>query len=162
MKKHLLSVAGFVMDYTRRLADGIPEEQMVDQPHPGMNTPAWVLGHLAIAYDFGLVHTGGKLALPREWLTKYGPGSSPLLAEPRHSKAELLAAVERTHAALVEAVRGVDEEQLTQPHDFEPMKKVLPTRGDMLVHLLTTHAVSHLGQLSAWRRIKGLPAVLGF
>lgn len=162
MKESVLRVAGFVLEYTRRLADGIPEEQMVDQPAPGLNTPAWILGHLAIAYDFGLAQVGGQFTLPPEWLKAYGPGSSPVVPEPRHSKAELLATGERLHAALLDAVRSASDEFLAQPHNFDPMKQATPTRGDFLVHLLTTHPVSHLGQLSAWRRLKGMPAVLGF
>jgi hypothetical protein len=150
------------MEYTRRLADGIPEEQMLDQPAPGMNTPAWILGHLAIAYDFALVQAGKAYTLPRDWLKTYGPGSSPALSEARHSKAELLSTLERLHADVLQAVKETTDEHLAQPHDFEPMKKVMAARGDLLLHLLTTHPVSHLGQLSAWRRFKGLPAVLGF
>ena len=35
----------------------------------------------------------------------------------------------------------------------------LPTVGDLLAHLLTTHSAYHLGQLSTWRRAAGLPEV---
>jgi len=38
---------------------------------------------------------------------------------------------------------------------------VLPTRGDLLAHILTTHEATHLGQLSAWRRQLGFPPVRG-
>jgi hypothetical protein len=30
----------------------------------------------------------------------------------------------------------------------------------MLLHLITTHPMLHLGQLSAWRRAMGLPGVI--
>jgi hypothetical protein len=42
------------------------------------------------------------------------------------------------------------------------MEKHAPRMADFVAHLMTTHAASHLGQLSAWRRLRGLPAVLGF
>jgi hypothetical protein len=32
----------------------------------------------------------------------------------------------------------------------------------MITNLLLSHAMLHLGQLSAWRRLNGLPGVLGF
>ena len=60
-----------------------------------------------------------------------------------------------------DAVKGVTAAQLAAPSPFAPMLELLPTAGDLLAHVLTTHATMHLGQLSAWRRLKGLPAVLG-
>ena len=33
----------------------------------------------------------------------------------------------------------------------------IKSKGDLLNHILTTHFASHLGQLSSWRRLMGLP-----
>ena len=42
---------------------------------------------------------------------------------------------------------------------FDSMAETLPTLADLLSYLLSTHEAMHLGQLSAWRRQLGLPAV---
>ena len=34
-----------------------------------------------------------------------------------------------------------------------------PTLGDGLVWMIASHENIHLGQLSAWRRVQGLPSV---
>jgi uncharacterized damage-inducible protein DinB len=47
---------------------------------------------------------------------------------------------------------------MPQPGPF--LQKELPTLGDILGHLMTTHPSLHLGQLSTWRRVIGLPPVL--
>jgi hypothetical protein len=51
---------------------------------------------------------------------------------------------------------------MSEPHTLELrfLKGPLPTVGDLLAHLMTTHEAAHLGQLSAWRRLLGLPGVL--
>jgi hypothetical protein len=38
-------------------------------------------------------------------------------------------------------------------------KEIMPTVGIALPYLLLVHENQHLGQLSAWRRVLGLPAV---
>jgi hypothetical protein len=37
------------------------------------------------------------------------------------------------------------------------MKDALPTAREAVAFLLTAHLADHLGQLSAWRRMIGLP-----
>lgn len=153
----------FVLDYTKKLAQGIDESQMTLQPAPGMNTPLWILGHLAIASDFAATSLGLPMNCPRAWHKAFGPGSDPNAVRPPHpTKAELLQIIEANHARIAEALQSVTPEQLAQPNTFEPTTRAFPTVGDLLAHLMTTHPTMHLGQLSAWRRLQGLPAVLGF
>ncbi len=162
MKQSILGLSEFVGDYTRKLADGIAEEQMAAQPAPGLNTPAWVLGHLAMAYDYGTHLLGGTHCAPPGWGKIFGPGSSPVPPAGCPNKADLLAGCEAARKGLCAALASATEAKLAEPNPFGPMKPFAPAMGDFIAHLLTTHAVSHLGQLSAWRRLQGLPAVLGF
>lgn len=153
----------WVLDYTRKLAAGVTEEHLTDQPAAGMNTPLWIFGHLAVASDYALMFLGGSRDCPKEWHKAFGPGSDPAAVPPPHpTLAEMLSAFEANHKRVVAALKTVTEEQLAKPNPFEPTKAAFPTVGDMLGHLLTTHPMLHLGQLSAWRRLRGLPAVLGF
>jgi hypothetical protein len=153
----------WVLDYTRKLANGIDDAQMTVQPAPGMNTPVWILGHLAIASDFAGMFLGLPMACPKVWHKIFGPGSDPSkVPTPHPTKAELLAQIEANHARVTEALRTATPEALAKPHTFAPTRDIFPTIADMLAHLMTTHPTLHLGQLSAWRRLHGLPAVLGF
>lgn len=153
----------WVLDYAKKLAHGIDEDKLTLQPAPGFNTPLWIFGHLAIAADFAPMFLGLPRGCPKEWHKVFGPGSDPTAVPlPHPSKAEMLAAFESAHHRVVEALKTATPETLGKPHSFAPTKDVFPTVGDMIAHLLTTHPMLHLGQLSAWRRLQGLPAVLGF
>jgi hypothetical protein len=48
-------------------------------------------------------------------------------------------------------------EQLAQPTANPRMKDALPTAREAVAFLLTAHLAGHLGQLSSWRRMIGLP-----
>ena len=159
----VLTLNAFVLDYAGRLADGILEEQMDDQAAPGMHPPRWILGHLAIVYDYGVKLLGGAPITPPEWGKAFGPGSAPASCpSPAPSREHLLAALAQGNKELGELARQAAPEKLAGPHGFKPVEAALPTLADFLAHLMTTHACSHLGQLSAWRRLRGLPPVLGY
>ena len=159
----VLTLNRFVLDYALKLAEGISEEQMDHQPAPGMHSPRWILGHLAIAYDLGASLLGGHPMTPSDWAKAFGPGSDPASCpSPPPSKQVLLNFLAAGNARLAELARGADPDKLAAPHPFKPLQQSMPTLADLVAHLMTTHATSHLGQLSAWRRLCGLPAVLGF
>ena len=157
------TLARFAAGYARSLAADLDDAALADQPAPGVNHPAWILGHLAIATDYARQLLGLPMACPQAWHAQFGPGSTP---EPDRAsyptKAELLGALEAGIAAVLEALPGADPAALAQPHGVPIafLKDAFPTRADLLAHLLTTHAAAHLGQLSLWRRWKGLPGVL--
>jgi DinB superfamily len=152
----------FVLRYCRRLVDDVPDAEMADQPTPGATHPAWVLGHLAIAADFAVVRLGGSPACSPAWRQLFGPGSSVLADRGAYpSKEELLAAVTSGHDRVVEAARRATPEILDRPQPGPFYLEDFPTVGDLVAYLMTTHSSLHLGQLSAWRRMKGLPSALG-
>lgn len=151
----------FVLKYCRLLTADLSDEQMTRQPVPGTNHAAWILGHLAIGTDSAARLLGARPACPPEWRTKFGPGSvvvTDVNAYP--GKGELLAAIEAGHARVAELAATAEAERLARPHGLPILKEELPTVGDLLGHLMTTHPATHLGQLSAWRRMMGLPGVL--
>ena len=122
-----------------------------------------VFGHLAVCTDYGLKLLGQPTPCPKEWHAAFGIGSDPAVPPSlQPGKAELLEAIASGHARLNAAMRGATPEQLNavNPHDF--LVGALPTVGHLLAQLTTAHPAMHLGQLSAWRRLNGLPGVLGF
>ena len=102
--------------------------------------------------------------MPAAWGENFGPGTTPLEYadgfEPP-TKAELLAAIREGHARVEAALDDADLDALAldDPNPIEFLREPFPTKRDFLAHLLTTHDAIHLGQLSAWRRAAGLPAV---
>jgi len=153
----------WVIDYAKKLAVGIDEDRMAFQPAPGLNTPLWIYGHLAMASDFAGVLLGAERGCPKAWHLAFRPGTDPAaVPQPHPTKQELIAALEANHARVVAALKTVTPEQLAKPNTYEFTKAAFPTVADMVANLLTTHPMLHLGQLSVWRRLNGLPAVLGF
>ena len=155
-----LAINSLAMDYLRKLVAEIPDERMAEQPFPGMNHPAWTLGHLAVAYDYA----GKCMGLPVEllrWHPKYAPGTTP---DPDRSKyppkAELLGKLEANAARIVAAVRTADPATMTGPQPVEFLRPQIETVGQLLSHLLTSHIAVHLGQLTVWRRMLGMKGVL--
>jgi hypothetical protein len=64
-----------------------------------------------------------------------------------------------SHDALFEMLPRISDAQLLAPHPEERLLSRFPTVGSFIAYLLTAHANSHLGQVSAWRRCIGLGPV---
>lgn len=143
------------------LAEGIDDEHLATPAPGGGNTPVWIFGHLAVVASSAVQRLGGVPTCPEDWGPRFGPGSKPPApSDPRPMKAELLAALTRGHERLTLAVQSAPPDALSQPHNIPFLLEALPTRGDLLAHVMTTHEAFHLGQLSLWRRQMGLPSVL--
>lgn len=151
----------FVLTYCHKLAADVEDEKFAYQPYPGANPPAWIVGHLAVVTDYILMFLGQPRQCPEDWAKKFGPGSTPSgnLAD-YPPRAELMAALERGHQKVDEAIQKVAPQMLGAPNPFEPMREFAPTLGEMLSHMMTTHPAFHMGQFSTWRRIQGKPGVL--
>ncbi|HEX4611844.1 MAG TPA: DinB family protein [Urbifossiella sp.] len=146
--------------YARELVADIPDEELVEQSVPGLNHPAWTLGHLVIAADYGLMVLGQQPIAPEGWGSLFNPGTVP---DPNRatypSKNELLNAYEAGHAAFAAAATGLDEARAATPNPVADFRHRFPTLGDFVSYLLTTHEATHTGQLSAWRRTMGKQGV---
>jgi hypothetical protein len=155
-------LCGFATTYCRKLVQDIPEEQLAVQPAPGMNHPAWVLGHLAVVGDSGLRMLGQPAQCPREWRALFGMGSQPGTDRAAYPTCEaLLGRVESIYGALRRALQAAPRAVVEAPHSAPFFKDELPLVADLIAHIMTTHFASHLGQISAWRRTQGLAGVLG-
>jgi hypothetical protein len=157
----VIPVYNFTLTYAQKLVADLPDEQMCAQPVPGrvMNHPAFILGHLAWAEDGAASFLGGEPTLGADWKALFGMGETPQADRSRYpAKAALLKELEGAHARLVAAVSGATPDVLAKPAP-ERMRNRFPTVGHALLGLMTGHASSHLGQLSAWRRAMGFPSV---
>jgi hypothetical protein len=153
-----IKVNAFLMGYTKTLTGDIADARMAEQPMSGINHPAWVLGHLALTADNVAGRFGSQKTLPAEWGTLFGAGSKPTSTRTDYpTKDKLFEAFEQTYRKLRELVQNVKPDQLAQPNWNPRAKEVLPTAGDMVAFILTGHVGVHLGQLSSWRRMIGMP-----
>ena len=148
---------------TLKLVADLSDEQLCVQPAPKTNHPAWVLGHLLLV-DYSFLKTIGGPDLPA-WVddalrATYGGKSEPVADrtkyQPKRFYIERLAAVrEQIYARL----KTLTDQDLAQPHPDPARRERMPTVGHAIVFYGTWHEAYHSGQLSAWRRVLGLPAV---
>lgn len=153
-----LRINEFLVGYGKVLVGDLDDSRLAEQPVAGVNHPAWVLGHLTITTFRGRELLGQSVAVPAGWKELYAGGSQPSTDRARYaSKDELLAAFESGFAGLRDAVRQATPERLAQPNEHPRLKGALPTVAGMIGFLLTGHVGIHLGQLTTWRRLIGLP-----
>jgi hypothetical protein len=149
----------FLIDYCRMLLADIADERLTEQPLPGVNHPAWILGHLAFSGDLAVVRLGGEKQLPESWTKLFGIGTQVSSARADYpSKDELLQAVEERFAVARQLAQPATAEQLSalSASTNARIRKALPTAREGVAFLLTAHLAGHLGQLSSWRRMIGL------
>jgi hypothetical protein len=155
-----IQVNVFLMQYCQRLVGDIADLRLAEQPAPGVNHPAWVIGHLAWTADRVLEKLGAPETLAPEWKTLFGRGSTPSSSRAVYaSKDELLRALERAYEQLRQKAASLSPEQLAEPTTDPRAKETLPTLNDIVTFVMTGHMGVHLGQISAWRRMIGLPSL---
>ena len=153
MLQHVVFAYGFNLNIAKRLVRDLTAEQMCQQPHGVVNHPAWSLGHLASASVGLLKALGQQASLPEGWAEAFKTGGIPSSDPSGYpSKDELLSTLESLHDRVTTAVKAADSATLATPHPHEGTRKHFPTIGDMVVFLMTSHEMDHLGQLAAWRR----------
>jgi hypothetical protein len=154
-----LALNGFGTHYLAKLVAQTPDERLAEQPAPGMNHMAWTLGHLAVAYDYVAKCLGQPLTLLR-WHPTYAPGTKPVPDRTAYPpKDELTAKLEENRQRILPFVRAADRSLLQGPQPVEFLKPHVETIDHLVAHLLTTHVLNHVGQLSAWRRAAGMTGV---
>jgi uncharacterized damage-inducible protein DinB len=146
---------------TLQLVADLDNDLLDHQPAPGMNHPAWVLGHL-LALDAlllsWLVPEQGS-SIETEWMQTYGPSSAAVsLRDKFLPKQVYLDRLRETGKRLQTALQGKTVADLAREHPKPASRSVFPTLGHVLQYALW-HEGYHGGQLSAWRRVQGLPTV---
>jgi len=147
------------VDYGSKLVADLTDEQMIVQPGAGVNHPAWVLSHMNAYHPVIVALVKGELFDdPKDH--PFGMKSKPMSdASVYASKQQLVddwvTGHEQVEAALTQAGDGAMGQAVKLPR-WVPF---LPTVGIALPYLMLVHENTHLGQLSTWRRVQGLPSV---
>jgi len=75
------------------------------------------------------------------------------------SKDKLIGDYVTSHEKVISQLEAADASVLETPIQLERWQSFMPTVGFIVPYLLCNHENIHLGQISAWRRIQGLPSV---
>lgn len=147
------------LDYAKRLLADVPEDRMIYQPAVNMNHPAWIFSHLNLYHPvITAMLTGHEVTDPKGH--KFGMQSKPQCDASLYAgKTELIGEYERGHNAVVDALRTDGEGVLARATPLERWRDAMPQIGVALPYLMLVHESTHLGQVSVWRRIQGMPSV---
>ena len=157
MLDHVTYLYGFNLEFAERLVKDLSDEQMAAQSGGVINHPAWSLGHLVVAADHMGRLLGLESTLPEGWRETFKTGGEPSDGPSTYpSKGEILGALREQHVRNTAAAKTVDASRYAEPHPDEATRDHFPTVGDMVVFLMTSHEMDHLGQIAAWRRAMGL------
>lgn len=128
------------------------------------NHPAFALGHLCL--------------YPAKVLAALGQDVSPVQAPAKFEElfskeavcrddadgtlyppaSQIIEFFSSSYAQAMAALRAASDEQLAAPNPYDtPMRQLCPTVGALVNFYMTGHVTLHLGQVSAWRRMEGLP-----
>jgi len=162
MLESFLATLGHTRNQTLKLVADLTEDQMVVQPAPKMNHPAWVLGHLIqVDCSFLSLITGQPMPawIDDAWKANYGGGSAPVADKTKYkSKQFYLETLSNLREQIVARLRQMKPEDFLKAHPDPARRERFPTVGHAVMLYGTWHEAYHSGQLSAWRRVQGLPA----
>lgn len=131
-----------------------------------MNSPAFCFGHNTV-YAERMLELVGRADLARvdqAWVDLFSHGKE-CVDDPKGTvyppMAEIMDRFRARHAVVLETLPSVGDDVLMRTNPNEKMREWLPTVGAMVAFLVGGHPMSHLGQVSAWRRIKGFGSAMG-
>ena len=151
------------LDYAPKLVADLSDEQMVAQParagSAASNHPAWVFSHLNVYLPLmASIIKGEAFEDPKGH--QFGMTSKPEASRDLYaSKDELIAEYIKGHEQVAELLGNADDSVFAKPVELPRWSAGMPTAGHALPYLMLNHENGHLGQVSAWRRIQGMPSV---
>ena len=160
----LLMVITHARNQTLKLVADLSDDQLAIQPAPKMNHAAWVLGHL-LSSDYALLQLLSPGTTQPAWIDDayraiYGNKSEPSPDKSKYQPKQfyiekMIAVREQIYARF----KTITQAELDAPHPDPARRERFPTVGHMAIFYATWHETYHSGQLSAWRRVQGLPPV---
>ena len=146
--------------YAEQLVTTIPADVFAKMPMKDLNSAAFNIGHLSI-YGDRICSLLGRtdLVQPMPYAVDLFKNGAPCLDQPGlyPAKDVLVSTFFERQRRAIEAYAGASEAALNAENPAEGrFKEMFPTVGSAVSFLLNGHVQSHLGQISAWRRVMGL------
>ena len=155
-----------LFDVMRSMAASMIETfpaESFDIPRGGSNSVKWIAGHLVLGMDFGLNILGQPTENLESMMPIYGPGSpGGSIGDDGRTQAWMVQQLRSAGDRLKRSVASLDLPALHQPNQTPFLAESLPTVGDLLGHVYTTHIALHTGQISQIRREMGEPSFYDF
>jgi hypothetical protein len=146
--------------YAEQLVKTIPADVFAKMPMKDLNSAAFNIGHLSIYGDRACSLLGrSDLVKPMPYSVDLFKNGAPCLDQPGlyPAKDVLVSTFLERQRLAIEAYAGASEAALNAENPAEGrFKEMFPTVGSAVSFLLNGHVQSHLGQISAWRRVMGL------
>ncbi len=155
--------------YAKRLLVGIPVDRFARCAAPGKeviesNHPAFILGHLSLypvqvlrllGQDTASVQPSDRFAKLFSKDAKCQDDAHGIIYPSMQEVSDVFFS---TYELALTALRDATDSQLSAENPVDsPIKQICPTLGSMLGFYVTGHVAMHLGQLSTWRRMEGMP-----
>ena len=155
------------VSYADRLRQDIPHIEAARFARPGghmvsSNHPCFIFGHLSL-YPPKVLSQLNQDSLPiPAGFEKTFDKTATCQDDPNHtvypSFDDVLAFFSAGHKKLIDTLRVTPNEAFDNPNPAEgPLAERFPTLSSVHAFYCGGHIMSHLGQLSAWRRMQGLP-----
>lgn len=159
MTPHELLASGYRMglQMIHAMCNDLSPEEFRHQPMPGTNSPAWIIGHLAVIARRTAERLGatGLPELTEEFIAQYSQTKKPAGEQTDlGTKAELLNLLDVCTQKVIEAVVTLPADALTGP---PPNRGPFATNYAEAVLFGAMHMTLHCGQLSTIRRSLGKP-----
>ena len=143
----------------RRFTADLKPTEWHYQPVPGMNTVAWIVGHLVLIEHRRATALGatGLPELPDGFVERYGPTRTS--AEPQtglDSAGHLTQLFHAVRGRFVVAVRAASPAIMAEP--LPTPHPLFADQGEAAA-FMGQHAALHLGQITVLRRLLGYPPV---
>ena len=159
----------FNLGYTDRLLKDVSAQQFARQARPGgqavhANHPAFVLGHLSLYGPRIVEQLGGdaaSVALDAAYValfTRDAPCRDDSEGTIYPTMQQLTDTYYRGYRAAIEVLHRADDAKFLEENPATgPVKQAFPTKGALHAFLCGGHMMVHLGQISVWRRMMGMP-----
>lgn len=157
------------LSYAERLLKDVPADKFARFATPGgqlveSNHPAFVYGHLSL-YGPRILDQLGRgsatVTIPPRFMELFSKDAK-CVDDPAGtlypSMQEITERFSAGYKAASSVLREISDEALNQPNPLPaPMSERFPTLGSLQTFYCGGHLMMHLGQISAWRRMMGLP-----
>jgi len=170
--KTIATAGSFTIFYAESLLKNVNPDTFARKPVVGgktidCNHPAWVYGHLAV-YAAGMCDMlgipQGPAAKPAGWDDLF-KNKTECIDDPSGKIYPRMETITRHfldgYKHILAKLPEIDDAVFAKPNPAGGrMTELAPTIGGAVAFFLTGHAMSHLGQVSTWRRCMGLGSAM--